>query len=239
LGAPVQRDNHLGNVDSTVASEAKQPVHFVWRIPENLTGTAVLRIRYNVTQGDFKRLEKAEGGTAPRRASASSNGTGEPLAEFMQTNARKLQILETDQTQELSEWEEAWTSDWAKTKALGKDIENFNLFWDYFHVDATFNDKEFHGMVDDPYKDFVGLGALEAVQAAAPARVSGPLRLNVNTAQFPRTFEDRTHTFRIKPRPPEVSSSARIVNYNVRGRRGNIVQVYPSVEYDFGRRISR
>merc|ERR1719223_2537654 len=64
-------------------------------------------------------------------------------------------------------------------------------------------------------------------------RVSGPLQLQVNTAQYGRTFEDRTHVFRVKKRPDEVPSVARIVNYGVRGRRGNIVQVYPSVEYDF------
>ena len=34
----------------------------------------------------------------------------------------------------------------------------------------------------------------------------------------------RTHTFFVRKRPGDVSSSARIVNYNVRGRRGNIVQ---------------
>ncbi|KAJ3341685.1 hypothetical protein HDU93_004319 [Gonapodya sp. JEL0774] len=79
----------------------------------------------------------------------------------------------------------------------------------------------------NPAKDFVGLGA----------NVSGPLRLNINTAQFFRTFEDRSHVFIIRSRPADIDKGMlrrpRIVNLNVRGRRGNIVQVYPSVEYDF------
>ncbi|KAJ3333243.1 hypothetical protein HDU91_002963, partial [Kappamyces sp. JEL0680] len=81
----------------------------------------------------------------------------------------------------------------------------------------------------NPKNDFVGLGE----------SVSGPIRLNVNTAQFGRTFQDRSHVFQIRKRPGNLPCGLRanndcnIYNLNVRGRRGNIVQVYPSVEYDF------
>ncbi|XP_071142451.1 protein DD3-3-like isoform X1 [Mytilus edulis] len=58
------------------------------------------------------------------------------------------------------------------------------------------------------------------------------LELAVNTAQYGRTFQDRSFIFAVRPQPSETSGKA-IHNLNVRGKRGNIVEVFPSVEYDF------
>lgn len=59
-----------------------------------------------------------------------------------------------------------------------------------------------------------------------------PVRLAINTAQYGRTFEDRTYTFNIIERPQELKNEV-IHNINVQGKRGNIAQVRNCIEYDF------
>lgn len=94
--------------------------------------------------------------------------------------------------------------------------------YDPYNTDHRHNKDKSKGIMSpiqqNPYVE-VGAGA-------------SPLRLAINTAQFGRTFQDRSHVFLLMKRPPN-TPNARIVNLNVRGKRGNIVQVYPAVEYDF------
>jgi len=46
-------------------------------------------------------------------------------------------------------------------------------------------------------------------------------------------FEDRSHIFKLLQRPEGISDDLTIHNLVVRGKRGNIVQTFPAVEYDF------
>jgi len=58
------------------------------------------------------------------------------------------------------------------------------------------------------------------------------LKLNINTNQYGRTFQDRTHVFYIAERPAAFGTTP-ILNLGVRGKRGDVVQVYPACQYDF------
>ncbi|KAK2171036.1 hypothetical protein NP493_1112g00003 [Ridgeia piscesae] len=96
--------------------------------------------------------------------------------------------------------------------------------YDPSRTDHRYNNEK-SPVTDDPYVDVDAGGST--------------LKLAVDTAHFGRVFQDRTHVFILRPRPPSVGEKARIYNLNVRGKRGNIVQAFPAVEYDFfPRRLS-
>ena len=61
------------------------------------------------------------------------------------------------------------------------------------------------------------------------------LQLALNTAQVGRTFQDRTHVFLLKPRNilPKNYQNTSIKYIFGMGKRGNIQQAYPSMEYRF------
>jgi len=56
------------------------------------------------------------------------------------------------------------------------------------------------------------------------------VQLALNTNQVARTFQDRSYIFYVVPKADPAKN---VINVNVRGKRGNIVQTYPAVEYDF------
>ena len=88
-----------------------------------------------------------------------------------------------------------------------------NIWLNYISEDGTTSPVEQNPAVD--------IGALNV-----------PMRLAINTAQYGRIFQDRSHMFWIEPRPAAIANE-QIMNLQVRGKRGNIVQTYPAVEYDF------
>jgi hypothetical protein len=113
--------------------------------------------------------------------------------------------------------------------------------YDAWRVNASFNNNDGQG-IRSPVRQNPNVDIGASNQA---------LRLAINTAQFGRTFQDRSHVFRLAPRPTATATSQRpsvraagqpqsffdgcqtLYNLNVRGKRGNIVQTFPAVEYDF------
>jgi len=108
--------------------------------------------------------------------------------------------------------------------------------YDPYETDAAFNNDPANGVISPIQQNpTVDVGAY----------MQG-LRLAINTAQTGRTFQDRTHVFTIMEKPDidatnqgsqqaaqQVAGDKSLLNVNVRGKRGNIVQTFPAVEYDF------
>merc|ERR1719361_2435979 len=83
---------------------------------------------------------------------------------------------------------------------------------------------------NDPEVDPFGLGTFSSDNEESNIL----LQLAINTDQFGRTFEDRTHCFSVRNRADAgIADEKDITLVTVQGKRGNIVQVYPATEYFF------
>ena len=170
IQTPWSRDNHLGNG----ILYPGYPNYYNWTIPDRVHEHCVLRIRYNISTGDYRDWEGADAGNNTRQ------------------NRLGLDV-------------------WSRFGLTSEEAEERGYLFE--------NNPEVE--VFDEFTDSQGQGDFK-------------LRLAINTAQFGRTFQDRSHVFSIRPVPTDSEcTGSKIENLNVRGKRGNIVQVYPGVEYDF------
>lgn len=195
---PFSRDNHLGNTMAVDQSTGQpltpkdgsepQTASYTLKIPEEMQGKCILRLRYNMSTNDYPSHQYAEkGGTlgvdfggqnCPWYTGGTDCGNGDPDC---QTGSGS-------------------SSDFAcGTGLTANSIPLYN--------------RPYVNLFDEPTASGFTLG------------------LAINTHQTGRTFQDRSYAFNVADRPAGVEG--RIVNLGLRGRRGNIVQSYPAVEYDF------
>jgi len=124
------------------------------------------------------------------------------------------------------------------------------------HSQSSAVDLNIVPLTQDPYVYIAPEGATENAEAEGTPEIF--LSLAINTNQYSRTFQDRSFSFTIKKLPTaddtssatdvhytdtpqydyagmrdRLAAGGKIINVNVRGKRGNIVQTFPSVEYDF------
>merc|ERR1719499_2979678 len=112
-----------------------------------------------------------------------------------------------------------------------------------------------------PYATFAGCNQDNKAKQQSPVQQNPTvdvgvhmqgLRLALNTAQTGRTFQDRSAIMRLIRTPNGANSNLaaklgaagaanrkKVQNVNVQGKRGNIVQTFPAVEYDFWPKIAR
>jgi len=190
-----------------------------WQVPDSILNMpgheqcCVVRLRYNMTSDEYQAWEATD-----------SIGAG-------------LNYMNNTQTPNNPNPDDdpAWVRIW----------EDFGL--DYDDIQESFepegnpdadnaNQKESRGYVfrNDPEVDPFGYEPFDPDNNDDTANSRILLQLAINTDQFGRTFEDRTHCFSVRDRAEAgIADDKDITLVTVQGKRGNIVQVYPATEYFF------
>mmetsp|Transcript_18795 Transcript_18795/g.28161 ORF Transcript_18795/g.28161 Transcript_18795/m.28161 type:complete len:711 (-) Transcript_18795:355-2487(-) len=212
---PFNRDNHLGNsypVDKQTGAflqleEGMQPEAsmYNWIIPPQLAGQdVVLRLRYNMSTADYDSQAYAD----PSNAACNNVEGG-----VDKNNC-----------------------------GVGTGV-NQGENCPYVTVDTQCNDGDpdcdatsYDGQKPECYNSLTRFSVplynrpyINLFDKDVAASEGFKLGIAINTHQTGRTFEDRSYVFKVANSPVAQG----ITNLGLRGRRGNIVQSYPSVEYDF------
>lgn len=203
---PECRENEWSrdNHHGNVAGSGGFMAVFNWTVPaDKIHERCALRLRYNISTGDT-----INWANDTAQAGFFGDWTANPLTRNPQANRdpAKLDV-------------------WAKYGLNFTDVaDSFNRNFDPNNAAQMKNTREYV-MKNNPRVDMFG------PLLSANAKAFLKTQLAINTAQYGRTFQDRTHRFAIRSRPAGIPADATIHNLQVRGKRGNIVQVYPGVEY--------
>jgi len=214
----VQAPAHGWEKPACVAAEASRPNHlglighrkqwtYDWTVPEVLGDLkeqqCVMRLRYNITQDYDASLKN------PTTGKFDTLNPGEVTAQY---NAAKGGNANNSPA-ELPIWEQyGLTRDDVKCSFRNEQGCNNN------NEDGS---REYV-LVNNPQVGILGDG-FEDIK----------LQLAINTAQYGRTFQDRTHTFMLNKKPAELNNGEKMKLLTVGGKRGNIVQTFPGHEYFF------
>lgn len=216
------RANHLGLIGG------RTQYTYQWTVPEGVDASAcALRIRYNITTNEYGAWE------GPSSINAGANET----QSYQRALSDKGPIKPNpgNNPANVDMWSKFHIEESEVKKLVtvkdedGNDVEKLVFYNGGNNNEDATNSREY------VFKNNPQVELIKPSNGAEtfPGNFRFKLQLAVNTAQYSRTFQDRTHTFKINKRPEGLDEDAEIKLVTVSGKRGNIVQTFPAHEYFF------
>lgn len=192
------RDNHHGNA----AGNGGFMASYNWTVPTNwVHERCAFRLRYNISTGDTVEWNN-QTVQAGFNGDSRVNAVGTPAGSAVTANRHP-----------------ALTPVWERYQLTRAEVEA-SFQGHAAENRAALRLSREYVLKNNPRVDIFGSLITNSTRVGTIKT-----QLAINTAQFGRTFEDRTHRFAIRRRPANIPADAAIWNLQVRGKRGNIVQV--------------
>lgn len=218
------RDNHLGNVMGGYMSM----YNFTFASSMDHHEQCAYRMRYNITTGDYEAWESVETLESSIIDHTQNSGYGEPERDpsyvpiWHGFNIPVEQISQSFRTFHDVDENGYQVKDAETGLPVGTDIGSGD------NNNNNAQSREYVFMTN-PDVDIFG-----SLLTNDPSQYHAKLQLNINTNQYGRTFQDRSHRFALREADPNSECAGKVThNVQVRGKRGNIVQTFPGMEYSF------